>query len=123
DFIARIGGYLSADWSHMLFRTRYGTKVTIRSEPIANFHIEPHTPRQINANCSAFDQEDYPNTDEADTKVGSILDLTLDEWARKVHAFDPYQEVEESELGFYCIHEENQPIPSITKPDHKDDNE
>ncbi|KAH9294238.1 hypothetical protein KI387_040557, partial [Taxus chinensis] len=83
DFTAKIGGYLSADWSHMLFRTRYGTKVTIRSEPIANFHIEPHTPSQINANCSAFDQEDYPGTDEADTKVGSIPDLTLDEWASK----------------------------------------
>ena len=25
DFTAKIGGYLSADWSHMLFRTRYGT--------------------------------------------------------------------------------------------------
>ncbi|KAH9315793.1 hypothetical protein KI387_024420, partial [Taxus chinensis] len=60
---------------------RYGTKVTIRSEPIAKFHIEPHTPSQINANCLAFDQEDYQSTDEADTKVGSIPDLTLDEWA------------------------------------------
>ncbi|KAH9297975.1 hypothetical protein KI387_029657, partial [Taxus chinensis] len=123
DFTAKIGGYLSTDWSHMLFRTRYGTKATIRSEPIANFHIDPYTPSQINANCSAFDQEDHPSTDEADTKVGSIPDLTLDEWANKVHAFDPYQEVEESELGVYCIYEENQPIPSITKPDHKDDNE
>ncbi|KAH9287606.1 hypothetical protein KI387_031723, partial [Taxus chinensis] len=70
-----------------------------------------------------FDQEDYPSTDETDTKVGSIPDLTLDEWENKVHAFDPYQEIEESELGVYCMHEENQPIPSITKPDHKDDNE
>ncbi|KAH9310893.1 hypothetical protein KI387_025928, partial [Taxus chinensis] len=123
DFTARIGGYLSADWSHMLFRTRYGTKATIRSEPIADFHIEPYTPSHINTNCSAFDQEDHLGTDEADTKVGSIPDLTLDEWASKVHAFDPYQEVEESELGVYCIHEESQPIPSITKPNHKDDNE
>ncbi|KAH9313846.1 hypothetical protein KI387_022473, partial [Taxus chinensis] len=78
---------------------------------------------KINTNCSAFDQEDYPSIDEADTKVGSIPDLTLDEWENKVHAFDPYQEIEESELGVYCMHEENQPIPSITKPNHKDDNE
>ncbi|KAH9311495.1 hypothetical protein KI387_026530, partial [Taxus chinensis] len=62
----------------------YGTKATIRSEPIANFHIEPYTPNQINANCSAFDQEDHPSTDdETDTKVGNIPDLTLDEWASK----------------------------------------
>ncbi|KAH9325500.1 hypothetical protein KI387_005678, partial [Taxus chinensis] len=107
----------------MLFRMRYGTKATIRSEPIADFHIEPYTPSHINTNCSAFDQEDHLGTDEADTKVGSIPDLTLDEWVSKVHAFDPYQEVEESELGVYCIHEESQPIPSITKPNHKDDNE
>ncbi|KAH9306827.1 hypothetical protein KI387_011231, partial [Taxus chinensis] len=70
-----------------------------------------------------FDQEDYLSTDEADTKVGSIPNLTLDEWATKVHDFDPYQEIEESKLGVYCMHEENYNIPSITKPEHKDDNE
>ncbi|KAH9293915.1 hypothetical protein KI387_040881, partial [Taxus chinensis] len=70
-----------------------------------------------------FDQEDYPSIDETDTKVGSIPYLTLDEWENKVHAFDPYQEIEESELGVYYMHEENQSIPSITKPNHKDDNE
>ncbi|KAH9324943.1 hypothetical protein KI387_005121, partial [Taxus chinensis] len=77
----------------------YGTKAAIRSEPIVNFHIDPYTPSQISANCLAFDQEDHPSSDEANTKVGSIPDLTLDEWENKVHAFDPYQEVEESELG------------------------
>ncbi|KAH9331110.1 hypothetical protein KI387_003218, partial [Taxus chinensis] len=70
-----------------------------------------------------FDQKDHPSTDETDTKVGNIPDLTLDEWANKVHAFDPYQGIEESELRVYCIHEESQPISSITKPNHKDDNE
>ncbi|KAH9324347.1 hypothetical protein KI387_004525, partial [Taxus chinensis] len=62
---------------------RYGTKAIINSEPIANFHSEPYTPSQINANYSAFDQEDHPSTDEAETKVKSILDLTLDEWENK----------------------------------------
>ena len=32
EFTTKIGGYLSSDWSHMLFHTRYGTKVTIKSE-------------------------------------------------------------------------------------------
>ncbi|KAH9298646.1 hypothetical protein KI387_030328, partial [Taxus chinensis] len=68
DFTARIGGYLPTYWSHMLFRTRFGTKATIRSDPIANFHIQPHTLSPINANCSSFDQEDYISIDEADTK-------------------------------------------------------
>ncbi|KAH9331950.1 hypothetical protein KI387_004058, partial [Taxus chinensis] len=102
---------------------RYRTKAIVRSEPIENFHIEPYTLSQINANYLAFDQEDHPSTNQVYTKVRSIPDLTLDEWENKVHDFDPYQEVEESELGVYCIHEENQPIPSITKPNHKDDNE
>ena len=44
EFIAKIGGYLSIDWSHMLFRTRYGTKVTIRSKLLVKNHIEPYTP-------------------------------------------------------------------------------
>ncbi|KAH9296624.1 hypothetical protein KI387_040212, partial [Taxus chinensis] len=65
----------------------------------------------------------HPSTDEADTNDGSIRDLTLDEWANKVHASDPYQEVEEFELGVYCIHQEDQPIPRITKPNQNDDNE
>lgn len=105
DFKTRIGGYLSVDWSHMLFQNRYGTKATIRSEPIVKFHIEPYTPSPINANYSTFDQEDYPGTDEADTKVGSIPNFTLDEWASKVHSFDPYKKIEESELGVYYMHE------------------
>ncbi|KAH9296663.1 hypothetical protein KI387_044243 [Taxus chinensis] len=123
DFTAKIGGYLSVDWSHMIFRTRYGTKATIRSEPIVNFHIEPHVPSPINANCSAFDQEEWSNDLETGTKVEGIPYLTLDEWANKSHEFDPYKEIEESELGVYSVHEENSPIPDIMQPEQKDDNE
>ncbi|KAH9332191.1 hypothetical protein KI387_044335, partial [Taxus chinensis] len=70
-----------------------------------------------------FDQEDLLNTCEVDTKVGCIPDLTLDEWVVKRHAFDPYKEMEESELGVYYLYEENHPLPSIIKLEHKDDNE
>ncbi|KAH9310538.1 hypothetical protein KI387_025573, partial [Taxus chinensis] len=101
----------------------YGAKATIRSEPIADYHIESYVPSPINANCSSFDQEDLLSTCEADTKVGCIPDLTLDEWARKRHAFDPYKEMEEDELGFYYLYEENHPLPDIIKPEHKDNNE
>ncbi|KAH9289782.1 hypothetical protein KI387_033899, partial [Taxus chinensis] len=82
-----------------------------------------HTTNPINANCLTFDQEDYPSTYEADTKFRNVLYLTLDEWENKRHSFDPYMEMEEDELAIYCLHEENPPLPSITKPDHKDDNE
>ncbi|KAH9314930.1 hypothetical protein KI387_023557, partial [Taxus chinensis] len=95
----------------------------IKSEPIADFHIEPHVPNPIDENFSSFDQEDLPNTYEEDTKVGCILDLNLNEWENKRHAFDPYKEMEEYELGIYCLHEENHPLHDITRSDHKDGNE
>lgn len=59
DFTAKIGGYLSSDWSHMLFRTRYGTKVTIKYELLAKNHIEPYVSSLVNANMLAFDEEEY----------------------------------------------------------------
>ena len=39
EFTAKIGGYLSSDWSHMLFRTHYGTKVTIKLVGLSKNHI------------------------------------------------------------------------------------
>lgn len=71
DFTTKIGGYLSFDWSHMLFRTRYGTKVTIKSEPVAKNHIEPYNLSVVNAttvvNCALFDQEDITTANETTT--------------------------------------------------------
>ncbi|KAH9318868.1 hypothetical protein KI387_020637, partial [Taxus chinensis] len=87
------------------------------------YHIEPHVPNPINVNYSSFDQVDLPNTYEVDTKVGCIPDLTLNEWVNKRHASDPYKEMEEYEIGVYCLHEDIHPLANITKPDHKDDNE
>ncbi|KAH9319562.1 hypothetical protein KI387_021331, partial [Taxus chinensis] len=51
-----------------IFRMMYEAKATIRSDPIVDFHIEPHTLSPINTNCSAFDQEDLPSTYESDNK-------------------------------------------------------
>ncbi|KAH9317519.1 hypothetical protein KI387_019288, partial [Taxus chinensis] len=100
--------------------TSYGAKATIRYEPIVDYHIEHHVLVPINVNCSDFDQEDLPSPCEAYTKLGCILELTLDEWVNKRHAFDPYKEMEESELGVYYFDEENHLVPNIIKQDHKD---
>ncbi|KAH9312133.1 hypothetical protein KI387_027168, partial [Taxus chinensis] len=40
-----------------------------------------------------------------------------------IHNFDPYKEMEEAELGFYCLHEENLPTPSLIKLENEDVNE
>lgn len=58
DFTTKIGGYLSFDCSHMLFRNIYATKDTIKSEPIAKDHLEPYVPTPINTNCTLSDLED-----------------------------------------------------------------
>lgn len=81
DFTAKIGGYLSSDWSHMFFKTKHGTKVTIKSEAIENDHIEPYVPPAINDNLSILDKEEYPMAKKFDTQVDGILDMILDEWA------------------------------------------
>lgn len=58
EFVANIGSYLSFDWSHVLFRTRYGTKVTIRVEHVANDHVEPYTPSPINMNYTLHEEKE-----------------------------------------------------------------
>ncbi|KAH9297405.1 hypothetical protein KI387_029087, partial [Taxus chinensis] len=49
--------------------------------------------------------------------------LTLDEWVNKMHAFDPYKEMEESEVGVYYLHKEDHALPNIINPEHKEGNE
>lgn len=81
EFTTKIGGYLSSDWSHMLFHTRYGTKVTIKSEPLASHHIEPYVSNTINVNYLIFDGIDFQTISEASKKMESIPDILLDERA------------------------------------------
>ena len=82
DFKAKIGGYLSIDWSHMLFCARYGTKVTIRFEPIERDCIEHHIVNAKNeVTTILFDQEEVSATHEPKTQVDKIPDTLLDEWA------------------------------------------
>ena len=50
DFTTQIGGFISADWSYMSFKTRYGANALIRAEPQALHHIESYTPNPINMN-------------------------------------------------------------------------
>ena len=115
DFSINIGGYLSADWSHMLFCTRYGTKVTIPFEPIARDCIENHI---INAKNEVttllFDQEEVSTTHELETQVDRIHDTLLDEWATE-NADIIEEQVEEPSLGNYVIHETTDFLPNVMK--------
>ncbi|KAH9301894.1 hypothetical protein KI387_013477 [Taxus chinensis] len=105
----------------MLFRTKYSTKATIRSEPIANNHIEPYLPSAINANCIIIDEEDQLVDKEPNTLLEGIPNLLLDEWGTESHEFDPYKHIEEVGLGTYCLHEEDSFIPNLVKTNEQDD--
>ena len=65
----------------MLFRTRYGTKVTIKFELLARNHIEPYVPSALNANFLSFDEEEHDIIVKARTQLDDILNILLDEWA------------------------------------------
>ena len=115
DFTAKIGGYVSADWSHMLCRTRYGTKVTIPSEPIAKECLELNI-AAIENNTAAvlFDQEEVDVVCESETPIDTIPDVLLDEWAIE-NAENSESQVEEPSLGNYVIHESTDFLPNVMK--------
>ncbi|KAH9288743.1 hypothetical protein KI387_032860, partial [Taxus chinensis] len=92
DFIAKMGSYLSADWSHMILRTRYGTKLTIRVEPICHNHVEPYTASPINGNYTIGDPEEEDADHEPTTLVEEVPDTFMDEVSRD-HQYDPYADV------------------------------
>ena len=79
DFTSQLGGYIASNWSYLFFRTRYGTKASIRSEPLALCHIEPYIPSPVNVNYTA--QDEKQDISEHDTSLVNIPDYLLDEWA------------------------------------------
>ena len=80
DFTAQIVGYISFDWSFMFFRTRYGTKASIKAEPLALHHIESYTPNLINMNCTILEEDENDVANEPATSLSNTLDFLLDEW-------------------------------------------
>lgn len=119
DFKAKLGGYLSSDWSHMFFRTIYGTKVTIKLELLANDHIEPYIPSVVNANLSIQESNEQPDIPDPNTPIEGIPDVVLDEWVVENDEEDPFNHMEELELGVYMIHEEGVVVPNLEKDDNQ----
>ena len=69
DFTAQIGGFISADWSYMSSKTRYGANASIRSEPQALHHIESYTPNFINMNCPILEMNENDIINEPSTSL------------------------------------------------------
>lgn len=85
----------------MLFRTRIGIKVIVKSKPIAKDHIEPYNPPPINANLVASEQEEQPASQEGNTPIKGILDVLLDEWVSQIHVAGPCEPHEEPNLFYF----------------------
>lgn len=98
----------------MLFRTRYGTKATIKTYPIANSHIEPYILSPINMNCTLHDEQEDGLVRQLANLVEEVPDCLFDDWDNDFQ-FDPINEVTDIGLGTYCIHEEDTFIPNLTK--------
>ena len=88
DFTAQIGGYIASNWSYMFFRTRYGTKASIKAEPLALDHIETYTPSPINMNCTIRDEDEEDAIHEHTTPLAEVPEYLIDEWA-STFQFDP----------------------------------
>ena len=99
----------------MLFRTRYGTKVTIKSELLAENHIEPYAPSVVNANLLAFNEEECHTTTENRTQLDNIPDILLDEWASSQTYKNQFYHITSADLGTYIIHEQKKVIPTLVK--------
>lgn len=104
----------------MLFRTRYGTKVTIKSERLAKDHIEPYNPSPINVvpiavdtNCVIFTDSELASTQEL--QVEAILDMLLHEWAVENVLDSPKDLIQDDGMGNYVILEPGTEIPNLEK--------
>lgn len=98
----------------MFFRTTYGTRPSIRAQPLALNHIETYTPSPINMYCKIHEVDDNNIVHKPTTSLAEVSDYLLDDWAT-TYQFDPIQEVEEISLGTYCIFEDNAPILNLMK--------
>lgn len=111
DFTTQISGYIASNWSYMFCRTRYGTKTSIRVEPLADHHIEPYMPSPINMNYTILDGSEEDTIHDSATAITEVPDYLLDEWATNLKA----NPIKETGLGTYYILENDAPTPNLMK--------
>ena len=114
DFTTQIGGYIAPDWSFLFFKTRYGTKTSIRVRPLVLDHIEAYIPSPINVDYTSHEEDEGYTFHEHATPLAEVPNYILDEWANAFQ-FDPMLEVEETRLGTYCSFEKDAHIPNLIK--------
>lgn len=116
DFTAKVDGYLSLDWSHLILRTEHEANLKILSGPLHKEHIADEA--MINFESTHMSilgeerkyvelLEDEEVTGERSTDQEVFLNEFID--------VDPYGNYHATGLGTYVIFYEDQPIPKVSK--------
>lgn len=87
DFTTKMGGYITVDWSFMVFRTGYVTHASIKVEPLFMNHVELYMISLEDMRCNLFDEEE------------KYLDL--------------FRYMDEARPRIYVIHEQDVVIPNL----------
>lgn len=116
DFTAKIGGYLSLDWSHLILHTKRGAKLKILSEPLHVEHVVDQAMLNFEPTHTSISGEErrmveFIEDEEIIGDTSPNQEVFLEEFID----FDPYSNYHATGLGTYCIFYEGQVVPKLVK--------
>lgn len=111
DFTAKIGGYLSLDWSHLILRTQHGAKLKILSEPLHTEHIADRAMLNFEPTHAFLSNEEKKMVELIeDEEVTGDITLEQEVFLNEFINFNPYSNYHATGLSTYCIFYEDQVI-------------
>lgn len=114
DFTAKVGGYLSLDWSHLIIRTRHGAKLKILSGPLHSEHIASEAMINFEATHTCVLGEEMKCVELLeDAKVTRDQSLDQEVFLNEFKDADPYGNYHAIGLGPYVFFYEDQEIPKV----------
>lgn len=107
---------MSLDWSHLILYTLRGTKLKILSEPLHVEHVTDQAminfePTHISISNDEWKVVEFLEDEKVTGEIPPKKEVFLNEFINS----DPFSNFHATSLGTYCIFEENQIIPKLTK--------
>lgn len=108
DFTAKIGGYLSLDWSHLILCTQHDAKIKILSEPLHAEHVAGQAMINFEPTHTSISNEERKvvellEDEEVTGEIPPEQEVFLNEFIDS----DPFSNLHAIGLGTYCIFYEN----------------
>lgn len=97
----------------MLFRTRYATKVRVKSNSLAKDHIEPYVPSAINANCVVLEDSELAAAQEL--QIECIPEVLLNEREVENIIDNPSELIQDDGLGIYVLMNQNKKFLTLRR--------